>query len=403
MMVRGEQSSPALHATLRNASAGAASNASTPMHEGSKMLGIMRQTVVTLGLAFGVLAALGTDARAQASGSVALQLNTADPQTQAFIQATGMSATDLQNFLTGKLNDLFQTTNTAGFLRSFGDAQNFTSKGMGVDYASEATYFEVGGSASFALGMDRTYQPSSTQGFPIQGVGLNASLMGGLSLGFLGIPVMVFGNWMKVPTQDYGDMSGSLDNWGVHAQVRLLGPSRSMSLRKMLVRWGGIAVTTGVDYSHMTLGLKRDVTSNFNIPNTTGLNVNVAGAASGDARFNIGMTTKSVPLEVTTSVRLLTMFTAYGGLGFDWQVGGGSTMDVNVNAAMVGHATGMPDANLGTAQVTASAHASPSAAKIRGILGAQVNLLMVRIFTQLNIANTNPTMASLAVGARVAY
>jgi len=81
MMVRGEQSSPALHATLRNASAGAASNASTPMHEGSKMLGIMRQTVVTLGLAFGVLAALGTDARAQASGSVALQLNTADPQT----------------------------------------------------------------------------------------------------------------------------------------------------------------------------------------------------------------------------------------------------------------------------------------------------------------------------------
>jgi hypothetical protein len=71
---------------------------------------------------------------------------------------------------------------------------------MGVDYASEATYFEVGGSASFALGMDRTYQPGNTQGFPISGMGFNATVMGGVSLGFLGIPVMVFGNWMKVPT-----------------------------------------------------------------------------------------------------------------------------------------------------------------------------------------------------------
>jgi len=376
------------------------------MRKGSKMLGIMRKTVVTLGLAFGLLAASGRDVRAQASGSVAFQLNMADPNTVAFLNATGMSQQQLQDFLTGKLNDLFQTTNTTGFLRNFGDAQNFTSKGMGVDYASEATYVEVGGSASFALGMDRTYQPGSTQGFPIQGVGLNASVMGGLSLGFLGIPVMVFGNWMKVPTQDYGDMSGSLDNWGVHAQVRLLGPSRSMSALKMLVRWGGIAVTTGLDYSHMTLGLKHDVSSSFAIPNTTGLNVNVNGAATGDARFNVGMTTKSIPLEITTSLRLMSLFTAYGGLGFDWQVGGGSTMDVNVNAAMVGHVVGQPtasDANLGTAQVTASAHADPSAAKIRGILGAQVNLFVVRLFTQLNIANTNPTMASLAVGARVAY
>jgi hypothetical protein len=377
------------------------------MCEGSKILGIMRKIVLTLGFAFGLLAAVGTDARAQASNSVTLQLNTADPNTQAFLQAytlaTGQTQQDHQNFLTGKIDQLFQVTNAVGFVKNFGDAQSFTSKGMGVDYASEATYFEVGGSASFALGMDRTYQPGNTQGFPIQGVGLNASLMGGLSLGFLGIPVMVFGNWMKVPTQDYGDTSGSLDNWGVHAQVRLLGPSRSMSALKMLVRWGGIAVTTGIDYSHMTLGLKRDVASSFNIPNTTGLNVNVSGAATGDARFNIGMTTKSIPLEVTTSLRLMTLFTAYGGLGFDWQVGGGSTMDVNVNATMLGHATGMPDANLGTAQVTATAHADPSPAKIRGILGAQVNLFVVRLFTQLNIANTSPTMASLAVGARVAY
>jgi hypothetical protein len=279
---------------------------------------------------------------------------------------------------------------------------------MGVDYASEATYFEVGGATSFALGMDRTYQPGNTNGFPIQGVGLNASVMGGVSLGFLGIPVMVFGNGMHVPTQRYGDMSGSLDNWGVHAQLRLFGPSRGMSGLKMLVRWGGIAVTTGFDYSHMHLGLTHDVLSNFNIPN--GVSVDVTGSATGQARFNVDMTTKSIPLELTTSLRLLTLLTVYGGMGFDFQLGGGSAVDLALDASMLGHIPANPltggqasNPDLGTAQIHAVANVDPSAAKIRGILGLQVNLFMVRLFTQVNIADTNPTMASLAAGVRVAY
>jgi hypothetical protein len=372
------------------------------MCEGSKMPGIMRKTVVTLGLAFGFLAASGADVHAQAQITF-----TPGADTQTFFNLTGLSQQDLTN----KLNGLFQAAGTQSFLQKFGDAQSFTSKGLGVDYASEATYFEVGGAASFALGMDRTYQPGNTQGFPISGVGLNASLMGGLSLGFLGIPVMVFGNWMKVPTTSYGAMSGSLDNWGVHAQVRLLGPSRRMSALNMLVRWGGIAITTGLDYSHMTLGLKQPISSTFTFPNdvtvdttgaATGAITDANGTAVGTAHLNIDMTTKSIPLEVTTSLRLMTLFTAYGGLGFDWQLGGGSNMDVGVDATMVGHA-GAQNWDLGTAHVKFAAHANPSAAKIRGILGAQVNLLVVRLFTQLNVENTNPTMASIAVGARVAY
>ncbi len=397
---------------LGDASADAASKAGTPIHEGSKIRSIMRKTVVTLGLAFGFLAGLGTPLRAQPEITFTPGADT----------IPGLNEQDLRN----KLNELFQAAGTRSFLRKFGDAQSFTSKGLGVDYASEATYFEVGGSASFALGMDRTYQPSNTPGFPISGVGLNASLMGGLSLGFLGIPVMVFGNWMKVPTQNYGAMSGSLDNWGVHAQVRLFGPSRSMSALKMLVRWGGIAVTTGLDYSHMSLGLKQPISSKFTFSNLPDVGVDATGAASGDimdvngavvgtAHLNIDMTTKSIPLEVTTSLRLLTLLTAYGGLGFDWQLGGGSNMDVGVDAKMVGH-TLLPGAasgsknpadysnlDLGTAHVKFMDHAEPSAAKIRGIMGLQINLFMLRIFTQMNITNTNPVMASLAVGARVAY
>jgi hypothetical protein len=201
-------------------------------------------------------------------------------------------------------------------------------------------------------------------------------------------------------------MSGSLDNWGVHAQLRLFGPSRKTSALGMLVRWGGIAITTGYDYSHMNLRLNHDIVSNFSIPNNLGndVNVNVTGSASGSAALSVDMTTKSIPLEITTSVRLLTLLTAYGGMGFDFNVGGTSVMNLDIDASLLGHIPGPTTVDMGTAHIHATIPpVGPSATKIRGILGLQINLFMVRLFTQVNIANTTPTMASLAAGVRVVY
>jgi hypothetical protein len=157
----------------------------------------------------------------------------------------------------------------------------------------------------------------------------------------------------------------------------LARPAESSAL-KMLVRWGGIAVTTGYDYSHMSLRLSRNIPlSNFSIPSpvTDGVNVDVTGSASG----SVDMTTKSIPLEVTTSLRLLTLLTAYGGVGFDFQLGGGSAWMspwTQVCSAMRQGKTWI------WARRTSliPSHVDPSAAKIRGILGLQVNLFILRIF-----------------------
>jgi hypothetical protein len=273
-----------------------------------------------------------------------------------------------------------------------------------VDYASEATYFEVGGSVSFAMGIDRTYQPDNVQGFPIQGVGLNATVMGGLSLGFLGLPVMIFGNYMKIPTMDYGSMSGSLDNWGVHAQLRLLGPSRDTSALSLLLRWGGIAITTGIDSSHMALGLSKKITSSFTYSPPNVQPVDVTAQADSNATFKVDMITRSIPLEITTSLRLLTFLTAYGGVGFDFQLGGSNTMNLEANAAITGRVAQMGTTqDLGTVSAKAKISADPSPAKVRGILGAQFNLFLLRVFAQINLTNSDPMMASLAAGLRLAY
>jgi hypothetical protein len=368
----------------------------------------MRKAFLTAGV-FCLLALAGSAQAATTCGQ-AICFNFT-PAGQEFFNRVGLTQAQVQDRLNLELGRFFQTTDTAGFVRRFSDSQSFTGKGMGVDYASEATLLEVGMAGSVAMGIDRTYQPSSSgsgAGFPIQGVGLNASLMAGASLEPLGVPVMVFGNWMRISGASYGQLKGQLDNWGVHAQLRLFGPSRSASALKMLARWGGIAITTGVDSSHMNLRAGQTIKTDkirFNDlavdPTTT---IDVSGSVNGQAGFELDMLTRSIPLEVTTSLRLLTLVTVYGGLGMDLQIGGDNNLKVKVSdATITGTVNGSSSTNLGTAEVEAGASASSSRTQVRGLLGAQVNLFLFRLFAQLNAANTDPVIASLVFGARLAY
>jgi hypothetical protein len=323
----------------------------------------------------------------------------------AFAASIGMNTADLVNLITSQVDGLFQVTNVNSFLRDFQNAQSFSSKGLGVDYASEATLVEAGATFSLASNVDKAYKPSgSYTDPPISGGGANFSLMGGVGLGPFGLdPVMIFGNWFK-GSASLGQLDGNYQNWGMHAQLRLLGPSRSSSATKFLVRWGGIAITSGVDYAHVELSSKRTISSTFNV--AQGAPVTVTSA--GNLTFTLDQTTWSVPLEVTTSLRLLSLITVYGGLGLDWQLGGGCDLHILMTQASlsgkVQTAAGTATYNnLGTATVQADAHVSPSAARMREIFGVQLSIMdVIRLFAQVNTTASSPMLTSLAVGLRLA-
>src|SRR5512141_1007169 len=69
---------------------------------------------------------------------------TPGPDADAFAAGIGMSTDQLVAQLVNQVNGLFQTSNINGFLRDFQNAQSFSTKGLGVDYASEATLAEIG-------------------------------------------------------------------------------------------------------------------------------------------------------------------------------------------------------------------------------------------------------------------
>jgi hypothetical protein len=322
------------------------------------------------------------------------------PDADAFAAGLGMSTDQLVQQLTTQVNGLFQTANVNGFLKDFQNAQSFSSKGLGVDYASEATLVEAGATLSFASNVDKAYKPSgSYTDPPISGGGANFSLMGGVGLGLIGLdPLMVFGNWFK-GSASLGQLDGSYQNWGLHGQLRLLGPSRKMSAVGMLVRWGGIAITSGADYSHLSLSAKKPITSTMSV--VPGAPVTVT--STGDLTFSVDQTTWSVPLEVTTSLRLLAMVTVYGGFGLDWQLGGGSNLKIGMNANLAGKYNGATYNNLGTATISATGKVDPSPARLREIVGVQLGILdTIRLFLQVNVTGGSPMLTSVAGGLRLA-
>lgn len=326
-----------------------------------------------------------------------------------FAGALGVSdPQQITNDILNQVSNIFQVADVGAFLKDFQNTQAFSSKGLGVDYASETTLAEVGATISFATSVDKSYnKPSGSYSdpMPLSSGGLNFSLMGGLGLGLIGLdPVMIFGNWFK-GNASFGQLDGSYDNWGVHGQLRLLGPSRKMSATKFLIRWGGIAITSGADYSRMTLNARKDLQSNFTLPAYTagGPQGSVSIQNQGTLTFSLQQTTWTVPLEVTTSLRLLSLLTIYGGFGLDFQLGGGSDLDINMSSGnLTGKVGSTSVGDLGTATISVKQHASPSAARFREIVGVQVGVFdVVRIFVQVNNTPSSPSLTSVAAGLRL--
>jgi hypothetical protein len=324
-----------------------------------------------------------------------------------FAGTLGYTPEQLTALIQSQVDNLFQVGNVTHFLQSFQNAQAFSSKGLGVDYASETTLVEAGATFSLVSNLDKAYVPSGAYSNPpISGGGMNFSLMGGIGLGLIGLdPIMIFGNWFK-GSASLGSLDGSYHNWGVHGQLRLLGPSRKSSVAKFVARWGGIAITSGADYSRMTLSASKPIQSTFTLPAAQpgAPQGSVSVQNTGTITFSLQQTTWTVPLEVTTSLRLLSLITLYGGIGLDFQLGGGSDMNVDMqNASLSGRIPGTTGTtNLGSASISVSQHVSPSPARLREIFGLQLAPFdLVRLFVQVNTTGSSPMLTSLAAGLRV--
>lgn len=334
-----------------------------------------------------VLVSVLVPALAHADSSVTITLS---DEGKAAAALSGRTPEQMAMDLKAKVDEAYQTANIPGFLRAFTDATAFSQRGIGVDYGSAPEGIIFGIAGNVAAASDSVLEEKE---HPTAGAALNFAAMAGYNLKAQDLPkwtLFVSGFYQGASTDK---LSGDIASVGAHVQFRILDPQRSDGAGTF-VRWLGLSATSGLEYTRWKLGAK-NLTNTFHLDGQNGQpGTDVAVDAAGN--FDLTSNAVTVPVEVTTGLRLALIASLYIGAGVDFTVG---KSDVNGNLSGDINSTTEPKTKLGTVALTATGDNTASPAAGRVLAGAQLNLWKLKIFVQGNVSAT--PAASVAFGLRM--
>lgn len=332
----------------------------------------MRCLVVLLGLA--------QAATASAQSTVTVTLN---QRGQDVAEELGLSVPDLIAHAEQRIDELYRVSRIDQLLRSFANAAAFAQRGVGTDYDVDAGDILVGGAASGVHGDVAIGTTNKLLG----GSFYNFSVLAGVNLGRWKHP-----RWTTFASGYYHSMTirgleGHLLTLAAHVQYQLVPPTRPGN-----ARWTGVAVTTGLEYARWTVGTASSIESHFTAQGTT---KHRTIHMSSTGTLDVLTSTASVPIEVTTGVRLLGVLSLYGGGGVAFTTGD-STITAELDSVLSINSDHLP---IGNAVITGSGESSPSAASAHALAGIAVHTRHVRVSLQGAFA---PSELSVSLGVRIA-
>ncbi|MEL6339139.1 MAG: hypothetical protein AAFV36_04595 [Myxococcota bacterium] len=320
------------------------------------------------------------------------------PGSDVSVAADELSTTTdaVEDLIRDEIRDVWNLNDLQGYLESFANAQAFSTRGLMADYASDfdLLIFGFGGNLSVAASDEITADDVDR---PVDGIAPNLSAMVGLDFerfGLDGFRLFVAG---FAADSSFDEFDIALRNWGVHGQIKLFGGDGD-STSEYFWDWGGLDITAGIVRATSTLTLEEELDTDLELDSDAGqLSVDLAS----NGRFVLEVEAYSIPIELTTNVTLLSIATLYGGLGTDIQLG-----DASIDLDLQGQVTaddpdGSGELDVGTVGIRARDSADASPGRIRGLLGVQLNLWVLKAYAQLN---TLPgTATSVALGAKLAF
>jgi hypothetical protein len=275
------------------------------------------------------------------------------------------------------------------------NANAFAMKGQNSDYAENFTHFVFKPSFGVALDGDMDKPENAA------GVGLGGALTVGLNLDMLPVDkigsiemkdldlFISFMNYDVDQTQDDTTFAGELSSFGIFARYRFMEGKDIFP--GYMMEWGGIHLHTGVQRSKM--GIK--LTQSFKDQTVTSGGT-TAQFGDSSAVFNIDTTTTSIPLEISTYMRMLYVFTLYTGFGLDYNIGDGE-VGLNASGAVSSGAT-----EVATIAASETGTGDAQATNFRGFLGLQFNVPFVRLYVHVNKGLGNDLFGA-NFGAKIAY
>ncbi|MDP2309732.1 MAG: hypothetical protein Q8P18_27175 [Pseudomonadota bacterium] len=335
----------------------------------------MKRTAALLGLAL----ALPTRSWAQEIDIII------DP---ALAQQAGVDAEEVRTQIRTATEGALKMDAPEAFLQQMATANAFATKGMGADYASNPQRFFAGAAVGTAVNGAGFTFVRGTDTMPEAGFAFQAAANAGLNLGFLSPDesflrrLVVSANGMYAKGAE-GSFDAELSNFGAHLQVKVIRPEH-----EGLLEWGGIDVTGGYEISTYRLLL------------THSLPIEVEGLRwDADGQFDLTATSHTLPVEVSTNLRVF-IFSVYAGGAVDIRQQASATSSASlagpVTASSQGH-----DLAIGT--VSARLSASGDAESVytpRVFAGAQVNIIWAKLYGHLNVGFDDTYAGHL--GVRVA-
>ncbi len=294
-------------------------------------------------------------------------------------------------------------------MEGMADSSAISGKGVGSDYASGMQVLMVG--AGVGVGAD--LEKDKTTDSDLSGIAAQAAVVVGMNLGFLDaqkilgmdtnklnmyISGMSYNLNRKTGKDDKDTIKAKLTSFGVHFRYDWIQGSSSK-----LFGWGGVKIHTGYEYSRSKYSFTTRINETVN--SDVGSGATIDGTLTGTPEASIDVATHSIPLEISSSVQFLYLFSLYGGLGADFNMGeakgagsinaNNSTLTCNGGPCAGETATVAPTANIdGTGKVT------PFWA--RAFAGVQLNLPYTRIFVQADKPFGNQVVGATA-GLRFVY
>jgi hypothetical protein len=221
---------------------------------------------------------------------------------------------------------------------------------------------------------------------------INYSAQAGVNLGRWQQPRWtVFGSGFY-QTQTIHGLTGHLLTLGGHVQYQAVTARGGEG-----ARWTGVAATTGLEYARLTMGTSREPGASIEGHFTAaGPEEHATIHMSSTGTLDVLTSTVTIPVEVTTGVRLGGVFSIYGGGGLDITTGS-STITAQLNSVLSINHDHLP---VGDAVITGSGESSPSPVTVHALTGLEVHTRHVRVFLQGAFA---PGETAAALGMRAAF
>lgn len=298
-------------------------------------------------------------------------------------QGTDVLTEAIFDEIENKINDELPNATGETYAPHMANAATAAMKSTGSDYSNDLDFLMVSANIGAAVA-SKDYSTSDlikgdVDEEKLDGIGLSGTLTIGMNMGtFLKKNIGfidpsrldLFVNFMSAD-KDSNEFSISHKNLGLHARYHLHEGYSLFS--QSLLKWGGVFLTTGIEYSKLDLNL----VENFSETETQGT---ASATFAGDGQIGVKSSVTSIPIEVSTYIQAFYVLTLYTGVGVDINFGRSrviGTIDGDVTVS--GTASGTGDANLDL-----SGSGKPDSFSTRAFVGAQINIPVVKIYAQLS-------------------